>query len=49
VFNRFYEECHILSEPDLELRASWLGIAQLTQRTLDTSLDLLGIDVPDRM
>lgn len=49
VFNRFYEECHILSETDLELRASWLGIAQLTQRTLDTSLDLLGIDVPDRM
>jgi arginyl-tRNA synthetase len=49
VFNRFYEECHILSEPDTALRASWLGIAELTRRTLTTSLDLLGIDVPDRM
>jgi arginyl-tRNA synthetase len=49
VFNRFYEECHILSEPDAELRATWLGVAELTRRTLVTSLELLGIDVPERM
>ncbi|MEX2422589.1 MAG: arginine--tRNA ligase [Acidimicrobiia bacterium] len=49
VFNRFYEECHILSETDAELRASWLGLAEVTRRTLDTGLELLGIDVPDRM
>ena len=49
VFNRFYEECHILSEADPELRASWLGVAQLTGHTLTTGLGLLGIDVPDRM
>ena len=49
VFNRFYEECHILSEPDPTLRASWLGLAELTRRVLTTSLDLLGIDVPERM
>lgn len=49
VFNRFYEECHILSETDPELRASWLGLAEATRRTLNTGLALLGIDVPDRM
>ncbi len=49
IFNRFYEECHILSEPDPELRASWLGVAELTRRTLVSGLDLLGIDVPERM
>ena len=49
VFNRFYEECHILSQPDPNLRASWLGVAELTRRTLVTSLELLGIDVPERM
>ncbi|MDX1449491.1 MAG: arginine--tRNA ligase, partial [Acidimicrobiia bacterium] len=49
VFNRFYEECHILSEPNPALRASWLGLAELTRRVLTTSLDLLGIDVPERM
>lgn len=49
VFNRFYEECHILSEPDTELRASWLGVAELTRTTLTTGLEMLGIDVPERM
>jgi arginyl-tRNA synthetase len=49
VFNRFYEECHILSEPDRELRASWLGVAESTRRALVTGLELLGIDVPERM
>jgi arginyl-tRNA synthetase len=49
VFNRFYEECHILSEPDPELKASWLAIADLTRRTLVTGMELLGIDVPERM
>lgn len=49
VFNRFYEEYHILSEPDEELRASWLGLVELTRAVLTTSLDLLGIDVPERM
>lgn len=49
VFNRFYEECHILSEKDEELRASWLGVVELTRAVLTTTLDLLGIDVPERM
>jgi arginyl-tRNA synthetase len=49
VFNRFYEECHILSESDPTLRSSWLGVAELTRQTLVTSLELLGIDVPERM
>jgi arginyl-tRNA synthetase len=49
VFNRFYEACHILSESDAELKASWLGLAEVTRRTLNTGLSLLGIDVPDRM
>lgn len=49
VFNRFYEECHVLSETDEELRASWLGVVELTRSVLTTSLDLLGIDVPERM
>ncbi len=48
-FNRFYEECHILSETDLTRKASWLGLIELTARTLTVLLDLLGIEVPDRM
>ena len=48
-FNRFYEECHILSEPDEARKASWLGLVELTGRTLTLLLDLLGIDVPEHM
>jgi arginyl-tRNA synthetase len=49
VWNRFYDSCHILDEPDTRRQASWLALADLTLRTLSTSLDLLGIEVPDRM
>ena len=49
VWNRFYDACHILDEPDSRRQASWLALADLTLRTLSTSLDILGIDVPDRM
>jgi arginyl-tRNA synthetase len=49
VWNRFYDACHILDEPDSARQGSWLALADLTLRTLTTSLDLLGIEVPDRM
>ncbi len=48
-FNRFYEACHILSEPDPARQASWLALVQTTLRVLELLLDLLGIPVPERM
>jgi arginyl-tRNA synthetase len=48
-FNRFYEACHILGEDDSDRRASWLRLADLTRRVIVTCLDLLGIEVPERM
>lgn len=48
-FNRFYDECHILSEPDAKRQASWLALSALSLRAVDTLLGLLGISVPDRM
>jgi arginyl-tRNA synthetase len=48
-WNRFYDECHILSEPDPTRQSSWLSLAAWTEATLATLLDLLGIEVPDRM
>lgn len=48
-FNRFYEECHILREPDPARQASWLTLVDLTLRELTLVLDLLGIEVPERM
>ncbi len=48
-FNRFYHEHHILGEPDRERQASWLAVAETFVRTLELALDLLGIEVPERM
>ena len=48
-WNRFYDQCHILSEPDGARQASWLSVARWTGATLETLLHLLGIEVPDRM
>jgi arginyl-tRNA synthetase len=48
-FNRFYLQCHILSEKDEKLRASWLGLSDLCLYELEKLLCLLGIDIPERM
>lgn len=48
-FTRFYDQCHILSEPDPRRRDAWLALADFTGRVLSMLLDVLGIDVPGRM
>jgi arginyl-tRNA synthetase len=48
-FSRFYGEHHILSESDLGLRASRLGLCALVLGVLTGVLGLLGIEVPERM
>jgi arginyl-tRNA synthetase len=48
-FSRFYEQCHILSEPDSARRASWLRLVEKTLALLLLCLDLLGIQAPERM
>lgn len=48
-FTRFYDQCHILSEPDPARQGSWLALARYTGEVLFMLLDLLGIDVPERM
>lgn len=49
VFNQFYQSCHILREENAERRASWLALCQLVHDQLILVLDLLGIQVPERM
>ncbi|MDE0168356.1 MAG: arginine--tRNA ligase [bacterium] len=48
-FSRFYEACHILTESDSQRRASWLALVRANRCTLALLLDLLGIEVPERM
>jgi arginyl-tRNA synthetase len=48
-FSRFYGAHHILSETDAGLRAARLGLCALVLAVLTKVLDLLGIEVPERM
>ena len=48
-FMSFYEACPILKADNEATKQSRLKLAQLTANTLKTGLDLLGIDVMERM
>lgn len=48
-FNNFYHKHHILSEPDEQKRAFFLGLTELVERQLARALRLLGIETPDKM
>jgi arginyl-tRNA synthetase len=48
-FSRFYGAHHVLSEPDVALRAARLGLCALVLAVLTRVLDLLGIEIPERM
>ena len=48
-FSRFYGAHHVLSEPDAGLRSARLGLCALVLAVLTRVLDLLGIEVPERM
>jgi arginyl-tRNA synthetase len=48
-FSRFYTEHHVLNESDAALRAARLGLCGLVLDVLIRVLDLLGIEVPERM
>jgi arginyl-tRNA synthetase len=48
-FNRFYNSCHILTEPDAARQASWLALCELCLRQFRLICDLLGLEIPERM
>jgi arginyl-tRNA synthetase len=48
-FNNFYHKHHILSEADAQKRVFLLGLTELVERQLIKSLQLLGIETPDKM
>jgi arginyl-tRNA synthetase len=48
-FSTFYETCPVLAAPSDELRYSRLALCELTSRTLETGLGLLGIAAPEQL
>ena len=48
-YNRFYAEVSIFSEDDVEKRKFRVGLSALAAETIKVNMDLLGINVPNRM
>lgn len=48
-FSKFYAACPVLAADDTAVRASRLSLAGAVLRQLETALDLLGIETPERM
>ncbi len=48
-FNNFYHQYHILSEPDPDRQRFLLYLVLLASQSLTQTLELLGIEVPERM
>ena len=48
-FTSFYEKCPVLKAEDEATKASRLALSDVTSRVLAQGLDLLGIQVPERM
>jgi arginyl-tRNA synthetase len=48
-FNNFYHSHHILNEPDAARQQCLLFLVHLLNETLTRTLDLLGMEVPERM
>ncbi|MGN0980084.1 MAG: arginine--tRNA ligase [Candidatus Avoscillospira sp.] len=47
--NKFYHETRILAEPDQEKQAGYVALMDLTRQVLETCIDLLGFEAPERM
>ncbi len=48
-FNQFYHECPILKETDVTIRNFRLNLIQVVAHVIQTSMNLLGAQVPERM
>lgn len=48
-FNHFYHETKIMAEEDAMVQAGYIKLLELTRRTLETCIDVLGFEAPERM
>ena len=48
-YNQFYHDCSILKEEDTAVRSLRLTLSSVTARVVKTGMNLLGIEVPERM
>lgn len=47
--NKFYHETHILTEEDIEKQKGYIASIALAKSVLETCIDILGFDAPEKM
>ena len=47
--NKFYHETRILAEPDAAKQAGYVALMDLARQVLESCIDLLGFEAPERM
>ena len=47
--NKFYHETRILAEPDTQKQNGYIALIALAKRALESCIDLLGFEAPDKM
>jgi arginyl-tRNA synthetase len=48
-FNSFYHSTRILTEEDSARKEGWIALLELTRQILETCIDVLGFQAPERM
>ena len=48
-YNKFYAENRILTEKDINKKSSWLALTNIVKSTNEMLLDILAIEVPEKM
>lgn len=49
LYSRFYEENHILTEQDTKKQESWLTLTKVVKETNEELLNILAIEIPEKM
>lgn len=49
LYNKFYSEHNIVNEEDQNVKKSWIGLSKLVYNVIEKLLDILAIEIPERM
>ena len=49
LYNKFYGEHNILNEKDAIIKETWIALSKLVYQVIEKLLDILAIEIPDRM
>lgn len=49
LYNKFYSEHNIVNETSIDVKTSWIALSKLVYQVIEKLLDILAIEIPERM